>query len=162
MSDEGETFREPLTVGAIIADLYLTPRQTSDQRYPIVRNDTRRRLPSHIWVAVYRRDIGRTCQLCGHSMRHLDPEHLQVDHVTPWSAGGSDRTDNLRLTHAICNARRSNFHHDQDREQLPIAHHCRTCYEAWLEVRSIDDVPKVRVWCDTCRRTSRAHPEWVM
>ena len=59
------------------------------------------RIPVSPWVRqlVFRRD-GWRCQICGSSpfasatRRRSGPLHL--DHIAPWSAGGSDRTDNLR------------------------------------------------------------------
>lgn len=154
---------DPIRIGDAMAALHETPRETHPDRYPVVRSSADRQpLPRWVWAAVYRRDIANPCQLCGDMMTGLDPVNLQVDHVIPWSAGGSDRTDNLRLVHPLCNARRSNHRHDQDHPQMPATHHCRACHVAWLEVRAEGDVPEMRVWCTNCQRIGYGHDEWII
>ena len=55
---------------------------------------------------IVKRDNG-ICQICGLPVYDYDdaPKRLkpQIDHVVPISAGGADKADNLRLTHAFCN-----------------------------------------------------------
>ena len=163
LPDVGSNFREPVSVADAIAEMLETSHQTHPERYPVVRSSADRQpLPRWVWSAVYHRDIDDPCQLCGCMMTDLDPVNLQVDHVIPWSAGGSDRTDNLRLVHPLCNVRRSNHRHDMDRPQMPVAHHCRACHVAWLEVRAEDDVPEMYVCCSNCRRIGFGHDGWVI
>lgn len=56
----------------------------------------RRPLP---YRAVWDRD-GWTCKGCG---THVN---LTVDHIVPWSAGGSDELDNLQTLCRSCNSRK--------------------------------------------------------
>ncbi len=154
---------DPVPLKTAIADMFAKPRGITDKRYPTIRPSTDRKpLPLHIWQVVYRRDFAAPCQICGGSMRLTHPIWLEVDHVTPWSAGGSDRTDNLRLVHKRCNQVRSNFRHPLDGSQLPIVHHCRACHLGWLEVRDESDVPTMLAWCDRCRRVYFGKDEWVL
>lgn len=55
---------------------------------------------------IIKRDNG-VCQICGLPVYDYDdaPNRLkpQIDHIVPISAGGADKADNLRLTHAFCN-----------------------------------------------------------
>lgn len=44
------------------------------------------------------------CPLCGQTM--TPDQALDVDHVVPVAAGGTDDPSNLRLTHAACNRAR--------------------------------------------------------
>ena len=76
------------------------------------------------WAAVAARD-GWNCVYCGCSVTHWRPDdsHLStdddgnyqlpagyrwanLDHVTPWSAGGSDDVANLAMSCAQCNQRK--------------------------------------------------------
>lgn len=63
---------------------------------------TRRRetIPEDVRRLVWQRDGGQ-CQECGAT------EMLQYDHVIPWSMGGADTADNLRLLCAECNRLKS-------------------------------------------------------
>ena len=55
---------------------------------------------------IIKRDKG-ICQICGLPVYDYNdaPKRLkpQIDHIVPISAGGADKADNLRLTHAFCN-----------------------------------------------------------
>lgn len=63
--------------------------------------DCRRRdtIPDAVRAAVYERD-NSTCQDCGATDR------LTLDHIYPWSLGGSDTDDNLRVLCRPCNSRK--------------------------------------------------------
>lgn len=50
---------------------------------------------------------GGECWLCH---KPLPLEETTLDHVFPFSIGGSNRQDNLRVAHGICNSERQNFH----------------------------------------------------
>jgi hypothetical protein len=68
-------------------------------------------IPRQLRLFVYERDAW-TCQLCGEP---VDPEArgrssrgASLDHVIPYSRGGNDVVENLRLAHHGCNTSRSN------------------------------------------------------
>jgi hypothetical protein len=62
-------------------------------------------IPEHVRIDVLDRH-GMTCWLC--SLPIADRRDLHMDHVIPWSKGGSDDADNLRPAHAKCNVSRGN------------------------------------------------------
>lgn len=62
----------------------------------------RERIPEHVGATVIERDWP-FCQLCGGRIA-LGEHHL--DHIIPWSHGGKNTVENLRLAHDICNMRR--------------------------------------------------------
>lgn len=55
---------------------------------------------------------GTACGICGKEVdMSLSPRSAMGptrDHIKPWSLGGSDDPDNLRLAHSVCNIRRGN------------------------------------------------------
>ena len=57
-------------------------------------------IPEHVKRFVHDRDRGR-CRACGAD------ELIQYDHVVPWSMGGSNQPQNVRLLCAGCNRRRA-------------------------------------------------------
>lgn len=79
---------------------------------------------------VYRRDQWR-CQHCGAASYANDPHRrsgaLHLDHIIPWSAGGSDRSDNLRTLCGKCNETRSNFVDGREQPSMPIVRICAPC-----------------------------------
>jgi hypothetical protein len=146
---------EPLPVRAI-----LTPTvdilDAALWRLPVVRtqfSEHRPLLPRWLRLLVLRRD-GWRCRWCGISTRE---GFLQVDHVIPWSAGGSDRTDNLRALCEPCNRERSNRWGDLDAAR-PIPISC-SCIRCWPEVQDDQRVP---VWCQHCRQFSTADTESLL
>lgn len=58
------------------------------------------RAASSVFFALLARD-GSACYLCGQRADELDP--LEIEHVRPRHAGGSDDLNNLRLAHRSCN-----------------------------------------------------------
>ena len=57
---------------------------------------------------VYLRDCYQ-CQYCGYSLRNTaEFKALHIDHLKPWSAGGSNKLDNLVVACATCNLYASN------------------------------------------------------
>lgn len=151
-------------------------------RMDVIRNNRPGTVDPRIRKAVYMRD-SYTCQWCNtHVARCLDP--LEIDHVIPWSAGGSNATDNLRALCAMCNAHRSNRYTDVGAARpLLIVGHCVRCkgrrYVRWNESPTgipgfvwdederatvTDDYLEVPVWCVECREpstTSRVHADEV-
>lgn len=87
----------------------LRSRQRIASTAPKVKS---RYIPAHIRHAVWRRDQGK-CQKCGSSHR------IEIDHIRPFSLGGENSVENLRL---LC------FAHNQYRNLLQPS-------SAGLEVR---------------------------
>ena len=77
------------------------------ERWPVVRSGPRTLIPRDVRVAVYKRDRFR-CSFCGETW------NLTLDHIVPWSAGGSDDPSNLRTLCRDCNERRSNYRYCGD------------------------------------------------
>lgn len=77
---------------------------------------------------IIKRDKG-ICQVCGLPVYDYDdaPKRLkpQIDHIVPISAGGADKADNLRLTHAFCN----NHKHAGEAD----VEHCKSVISSELE-----------------------------
>lgn len=93
-------------------------------------------------ILVYKRDNFR-CLWCGTSSR------LELDHIVPWSAGGSDTFDNLRTLCHDCNTYRSNkgFSLDLMCRQIPGGDECVYCNEDLL------GEPDLRpIFCITCQQ----------
>jgi 5-methylcytosine-specific restriction endonuclease McrA len=59
----------------------------------------RAHIPLKVRLAIYERD-GWVCRLCGAS------EPLSLDHIWPWSLGGSDEPENLQTLCLPCNVRK--------------------------------------------------------
>lgn len=56
-------------------------------------------------LAIYVRD-GFTCAYCGRDLRTAAPEELNLDHLTPRVAGGSNEATNLVTACKACNSSR--------------------------------------------------------
>jgi hypothetical protein len=100
-------------------------------RAEVTRVGQRDPIPRWIRSLVHKRDQW-TCAWCGAAPFAADPERraerLNVDHIVPWSAGGSDHTDNLRTLCDACNRFRSNYASDMHTEKpLPIVRLCDMC-----------------------------------
>lgn len=91
-------------------------------RYPKVRDpDPQRQIDPWIAWLVRRRD-NNTCRLCGER-----DSPTEVDHVIPWSAGGSDRSTNLRTLCGPCNQTRSNYRLWETPRLQPVTLICDRC-----------------------------------
>lgn len=95
------------------------------QRYPRIRFGLRVPLCDLLRWLVWHRD-GGLCRFCGSNIR------TEVDHIIPWSAGGSDHSTNLRLLCRLCNHRRSNYRTRENTRQLAVAHCCDHCLVSLL------------------------------
>jgi len=71
------------------------------------RGDSRPAIPLHVRFCVYERD-GGACLVCGTT------ERLTLDHIIPFSKGGSDTLDNLRTLCMSCNGRRGAGRYSDD------------------------------------------------
>jgi len=67
----------------------------------------RRKIPRVVRAAVYARD-GFACLRCG------SVDDLSIDHIFPWSLGGSDEPDNLQTLCLRCNRAKSDRIEDGD------------------------------------------------
>ena len=125
----------------------MTEQPEAGARWPVVRHGDREPLDPILWAAVGARDDW-ACRIC-----HTDKPtgRWEIDHIIPWSAGGSDETTNLRLTCAPCNQRRRNYADPFARPSQPVIDQC-TRY---------GDEPTVRVWCNRHRRWESAPPEYA-
>lgn len=94
------------------------------ERHPVIRSGERAPIPSHVRAAVWFRDKGR-CRLCPPETK-LGEWH--IDHINPWSAGGPDTTDNLRVLCAKHNLERSNQVIPDERPEVPVTWWCERCY----------------------------------
>jgi hypothetical protein len=56
-------------------------------------------IPNAVRAAVFKRD-GHACRKCGSAY------DLTIDHILPWSLGGPDTADNLRVLCRSCNSRK--------------------------------------------------------
>lgn len=119
--DAGARPDGPVTLHAALD--YLLSVDTR-QRHQIVRTGERDPIPMHVRAAVWLRDRGR-CEMCGW-LRVEGPWHL--DHIVPWSAGGPDTTDNLRVLCERHNLDRSNFRDVHERPRQLVTWWCLSCY----------------------------------
>jgi len=96
------------------------------ERWPLTRHGEREQIPWTVRRLVFERD-GGCCLSCGVA---LTLKTAQLDHITPWSAGGSDASTNLRVLCRTCNTDRSNFRtglDDHAAQRLPVALICVAC-----------------------------------
>jgi len=96
-------WRRAAKLAAELADAGLWAR--ADGGYCIVGFDrfalpeSRQHIPREIRLAVYARD-GYACVFCGAT------EPLSLDHIWPWSLGGSDEPENLQTLCIPCNSKK--------------------------------------------------------
>lgn len=125
------------------------------QRWPRLREGHRERIPQRTRVLVYQRD-GFMCQHCGGSF------DLQLDHIVPWSALGSDHSSNLRTLCKQCNYDRSNFLDPLPPRVVPVTEWCFWCvieYYGGLEEDEIEawnrtELERIPAYCGHCGTTS--------
>lgn len=72
-----------------------------------VPNDRRQAIDPAVRLSIYERD-NYACVLCGST------EQLSIDHIVPFSAGGSDAVENLRTLCIPCNSRRGAARFDDE------------------------------------------------
>lgn len=148
-----------ITLAAELADL-IERLSTPPARMPVVRSGERDEI--HPWVrkAIYRRD-GWACAWCGKSWHD---DMLQLDHIVPWSAGGTDSSDNLRTLCRPCNEDRSNYVTDTYARVTPVGM-CDDCWvkPSWkadpadpragvlVEQEFTPDIPPTPIFCGRCK-----------
>ena len=96
------------------------------ERHPVTRSGERDPIPPHLRSAVFLRDGGK-CQFCGERVPAGMPWHL--DHIKPWSAGGTDDSTNLRVLCERHNVERSNYATWSDDPRRAVTWWCLNCYE---------------------------------
>jgi hypothetical protein len=99
----------------------------SETRHPRVRIGERAPIARHLRAAIWYRDGGR----CEQAPCPVDPANefvVHLDHIEPWSAGGADTSDNLRLLCEHHNTERSNFV-DWARPKRPVTWWCHRCHD---------------------------------
>lgn len=125
----------------------MTIKVDEDGRYPVLRTKEDRRLPESRRFLVLRRDQFR-CVFCGCS------GPLEVDHIIPWSAGGSDDMDNLRTLCRGCNQDRSNFKVPADEaRRLPNGHECVYC-----DPQLVGEPDLTPIYCVQCNKKAPGIP----
>jgi 5-methylcytosine-specific restriction protein A len=145
--------------------------QSPRERHPVLRTGERGPIDPYKRRLIYERD-GYACQHCGAS---VEPDSqrpgllLQLDHVVPWSANGSDRSDNLRSLCGLCNEDRSNFVDDIPPRLIGVARSCYWCarQSGALPDHLLDvdpgDLEKIHAYCGRCGSTSWVPSEsWIL
>jgi len=134
-----------------------------DERFPVYRTSiTAEREPIDPYTRklIYARD-GYRCKHCGRQ-----EVYLQLDHIIPWSANGSDRSDNLRSLCGDCNEERSNY---GDLFGMRVVGVTRACYwctrpdEMDEDAFEVDPEDRIRAYCGRCGLTSWVPSEsWIL
>lgn len=100
------------------------------RRWPLLRTGEREPIAPACRRLVLDRDNYR-CTVCNADYR------LNLDHIVPWSAGGADTSDNLRVLCEMHNVDRSNFREMYLPRIVPVVAVCDPC----LLVHNSDDRP---------------------
>lgn len=134
---------------------------TEALRHPVLRTGEREPIAPYKRRLIYERD-GSVCQHCGGIF------DLQLDHVMPWSANGSDRSTNLRTLCGTCNEERSNFIDPDPPRLVGVTACCYWCFRRSNPPETIDEVEseapdRIRAYCGRCGTTSWVPSEsWIL
>ena len=132
------------------------------ERHPVIRTGERDPIPVHTRAAVYYRDKGH-CRLCPSGW--VDGE-WHLDHIIPWSAGGSDRSENLRVLCAKHNLERSNYVIAEERQESPVTWWCLNCFtldeHEWRYDAVVPDCPMHYSWTGTGTPRCRVQRPYAM
>lgn len=123
-----------------LSDIELLPADSWD-RYPRVRIGMRDEIPHHVRLAIWCRDHGQ-CDIC--RAGEWTANKWQLDHIMPWSAGGSDDSTNLRVLCGRCNQERSNYRDPFARRRTPVTWWCTNCFtedHQWLDAQTLGRLP---------------------
>ena len=131
---------------ATLADVLTTGFMRTTRRLPVIRTGERAEIGAHVRAAIWYRDHGR-CALCP-DLESQPEGALHLDHIIPWSAGGSDRSENLRLLCEQHNLERSNFV-DFAGQKRAVTWWCHRCYGRDREWQYFDNGSVI---CPTHRR----------
>ena len=140
-------------------------------RWLVLRTGEREPIDPYKRRLIYIRD-GYSCQWCGWQ---IEPDSkypgavLQLDHIKPWSALGSDRSDNLRTLCGPCNETRSNFVDDYAPRVIGVTVDCYWCSKRrgnlpdHLMGVPTDELDRINVYCGRCGTTSWVPSEgWLL
>lgn len=141
-------------------------------RWPVLRTGEREPIDPYKKRLIFIRD-GYACGWCGFQTTPDFPtpgQFLQLDHIIPWSANGSDRSDNLRTLCGPCNEQRSNF---VDVTGLPrvigVTKCCYWCADRRHELPDhligvpTDELSRINAYCGRCGCTSWVPDEgWLL
>lgn len=149
-------------VGAYLQRIVDNP----DQRHPVVRLGERKPIPAIVRALIFKRDGGQCAACSGAGWRRDGSLYLsgslQLDHIVPWSAGGTDHGSNLRLLCDACNEDRSNFVGGLDlARKVGVVPACVPCLaarygEPYL-ARGVAEEDHEPAYCGTCHMTSWTH-----
>lgn len=148
---------EPTAFADLLADII----GVDLDRHEVVRTGERDPIPTMTRLLVWLRDEGR-CARCHRADRSL----MQLDHITPWSAGGKDDASNLRVMCGPCNDTRSNFRDLDERPRRSVTPACDRCIEQhdrahprWWHRRHDQLVARTPIGCPMCSSSVRI-AEW--
>jgi len=132
------------------------------ERWEFRRSGIRRHIPPRQRWLIFERD-GKCCRNCGD---HLSIKTAQLDHIMPWSAGGSDCSCNLRILCGPCNEWRSNFRTGLDDQVIRRVHVSRDCagcahLDTWRDEPYPAGPELVAAYCGRCGIVSAACPDSV-
>lgn len=151
------------TISQVLDKLLERADREHGKRWPVVRTGQREPISWMLRYSILDRDQ-RTCRAC----KVYWPEGpFELDHCIPWSAGGSDDSDNLRTLCVRCNQERSNFIDEAHLENLrPTTYWCVDCWTPetkqtrlpWKDLTDLGNAPLVGddhqptelVWCAHC------------
>lgn len=154
----------------------------SPGRHPVLRRGERKAIPLDKRWLIYERD-GYACGLCGYqeepenppaipgapAIHGWGPSDLELDHLIPWSANGSDRSDNLRTLCGYCNAARSNQVETNPPRLIGVVRRCYWCAFNARELPdtvidiSVGDLARIAAYCGRCGTTSWVPAEsWLL
>jgi hypothetical protein len=141
-------------LGAELAALVPALQPSELKRFPVIRTkltEERAEIPYKDRREVYARDSFR-CVWCQSRNR------LTLDHIIPWSAGGSDDIENLRTLCWSCNESRSNFKIPADElaPRLPLTFCCIDCDPDGFAIDHPSVEPCYCHWCKHVALGSRA------
>lgn len=128
------------------------------ERWPLIRLGERERIPAIARRLIFERD-GKCCLACGIP---LTLAAARLDHIVPWSAGGPDTSDNLRVLCDPCNTDRSNFRtglDDHAARRPPVARICITC--AWQSEWDDEDIELPELVPAYCGQCGIVSPTWL-
>jgi len=155
---DGPQIREPVdmldAVGVALTEIERYSKFRFDgERWPRLRQGERIKITGLKRRLIVERD-GYACRSCG---KHLLYSEVEIDHIIPWSAHGSDWSCNLRVLCGPCNADRSNYRSGLDHDRRPfVATECYGCgpWEPYDEM--------INAYCARCGLVGPTWPELVM